>query len=188
MSHFDPRAHKRTSEHHNVGEKRRKTIGRRVDWTRLPLEVIAYILSFDDDVHRLMAGLTCKKFRNASLVCSNGVKMKCSDAARRGWLSVLQWLRKHGCPWNEWTCWAAARGGHLEVLQWAREQSSPCSWDELTCWAAAEGGHLEVLQWARGQSPPCFWDEGTCWGAARGGHLEVLQWAWEHGCPWNGRT
>jgi hypothetical protein len=180
-SHFYPTMHKRTLEYVNVGKKRHKAIGRRVDWTELPPEVIAYILSFDDDVHRPMAGLTCKTFRNASLVCPGRAGMKCYDAARYGWLSVLQWARKHGCPWDKWTCYWAAKGGHLEVLQWAREHG--CPWDEWTCWGAARGGHLEVVQWAREHG--CPWDKRTCSMAAGGGHREVLQWAREHGCPWS---
>jgi hypothetical protein len=184
-THFYVTMAKRALEYDNVGEKRHKTVVKRFDWTGLPLEVIAHILGFDDDVHRPMAGLTCKAFRNASLVCSGRAGMKCYDAARNGWLSVLQWLREHGCPWDKWTCYWAAKGGHVEVLQWAREQSLPCPWDEWTCWGAARGGHLQVLQWAREHG--CPWDKRTCSMAAGGGHLKVLQWAREQSppCPWS---
>jgi hypothetical protein len=33
--------------------------------------------------------------------------------ALAGWLSVLQWARDNGCPWDEDTCAYAAEGGHL---------------------------------------------------------------------------
>ena len=128
---------KRALENDNDGEKRRKVIAIDVDWTQLPLEITAHILSFDDDVHRPMVGLTCKAFRDASLVYTNDAKMKCHDAARYGWLSALIWLRENGCPWYEYTCAMAARGGHLEVLQWAREHG--CPWGEGACREAARG-------------------------------------------------
>jgi hypothetical protein len=42
-----------------------------------------------------------------------------------GHLEVLQWARRHGCPWDEYTCTAAAEEGHLEVLRWARANGCP---------------------------------------------------------------
>jgi len=176
---------KRALECYDGGNKRHKAVVRHVDWTRLPLEVIAYILSFDDDVHRPMAGLTCKAFQNASLVFTDSAEMKCHDAASYGWLSALRWPREHGCPWDEQTCSEAAAGGHLEVLRWAREQRRPCRWYVWTCTNAALFDHFDVLQWARGQSPPCPWDNTTCLRAAANGNLEMLKWVREHGCPWH---
>jgi hypothetical protein len=61
-------------------------------------------------------------------------------AAYLGHLEVLKWARKHGCPWDFWTCFHAAAGGHLEVLQWAREHD--CPWDYSICHTAALNGHL----------------------------------------------
>jgi len=86
------------------------------------------------------------------------------EVASRGWLSVLQWARANGCPWDEMTCASAAEGGHLDVLQWAR--ANGCPWDVMTCANAAGGGHLEVLQWARTNG--CPWNESTCAKAASG--------------------
>ena len=36
-----------------------------------------------------------------------------------GHLTVLQWARAQGCPWDEDTCIMAGTNGHLKVLQWA---------------------------------------------------------------------
>ncbi|KAL6054459.1 Ankyrin repeat domain-containing protein [Balamuthia mandrillaris] len=105
----------------------------------------------------------------------------CSAIAAIGNLSMLQWVRDRGCPWDESTCSAAAGKGHLEVLQWAREQG--CPWQESTCNKAAMNGHLHVLQWARAHG--CPWNEDTCSEAALNGHLHVLQWARAQGCPWD---
>jgi hypothetical protein len=79
--------------------------------------------------------------------CDRGQEGPCSSAAIGGHLSVLQWGRADGCPWDWRTCRNAAEGGHLAVLQWAR--ANGCPWNAYTCWRAAEGGHLAVLQWAR---------------------------------------
>ena len=40
-------------------------------------------------------------------------------------VTLLQWARSNGCPWDEETCEAAARGGHLDVLKWARANGCP---------------------------------------------------------------
>jgi len=106
------------------------------------------------------------------------------EAAKKGQLEVLQWLRENGCPRDLGTCWCAAQGGHLEVLQWARAKS--CPWDEDTCNWAAKGGHLEILQWARANG--CPWNQTTCWTAAMHGHLEVLRCARANDCPWGSLT
>ena len=52
---------------------------------------------------------------------------------------MLQWLRRHGCPWDSGTSYGAVTFVHLELLQWARQQQSPCPWwshpyDDLFCW------------------------------------------------------
>ncbi len=44
----------------------------------------------------------------------------CMYAARGGHLATLQWLHKHGAPWDTWTCTSAAASGHLATLQWSR--------------------------------------------------------------------
>jgi hypothetical protein len=93
------------------------------------------------------------------------------EAAAKGQLEVLKWLRANGCPWDEKTCASAAQAGHLEVLQWAR--ANGCPWDANTCAGAALAGHIKVLQWARANG--CPWDEWTCTMAATLGHLEMLK-------------
>ena len=55
---------------------------------------------------------------------------------------MLQWLRKHGCPWDEWTCAMAAAGGHLKVLKWARKHGCPWVEDDDGCGWSAKGRGL----------------------------------------------
>ena len=121
----------------------------------------------------------CLAVRHGIIVCDR--KEWCSWAALRGLLTILQWLRANGCPWDVWTCAQAAEEGNLPLLQWARENG--CPWDGRTCASAALNGHLTVLQWARANG--CPWDARTCAHAALNGHLTVLHWAWESGCPWD---
>jgi hypothetical protein len=106
----------------------------------------------------------------------------CSEAARRGHLTVLQWARANGCPWDHAIfsaiCREAARTGHLPVLQWAR--ANGCPWDHAICSAicsdAARNEKLHVIVWAL--ETGCPWDEATCkCEAERRYRQKVLRWA-----------
>lgn len=111
----------------------------------------------------------------------------CNEAAEKGHLEPLQWLRNLNppCPWSAYTCAAAAYGGHLSILKWLRAQEPPCQWDSFTCKRAASGGHLHVLKWALAQDPPCPWHINLCEEAAAGGYLDVLVWAVAEGNEYN---
>lgn len=80
-----------------------------------------------------------------------------SFAARKGYLSLLKWIRRGGTkylyPWDSSTCAFAAKAGHLEILKWLRENE--CPWDIRTCRWAAEAKQLHVLQWLRENECPC---------------------------------
>ncbi len=88
-----------------------------------------------------------------------GVGLLSRLAAALGSLSLLLWLRKMSCPWDESTCEMAAEGGHLEVLRWAREHG--CPWNARTCAAAEESGHLTLSEWARANGCPHPADENV---------------------------
>lgn len=134
----------------------------------------------------------------------------CTEAARRGNLSLFLWLRAEGCPWDNWACvTAAASEGHLDVItrimadrppldEWIcagaamGRQSAVIEWmharghllDNVgACQGAARGGHLDLLIRLRKQG--CPWNAVTCSEAAKGGHLDVLEWLRLNGCPWN---
>ena len=95
---------------------------------------------------------------------------------------MLQWLRKHGCPWDESTCSLAARFGHLRVLQWAREHH--CPWHSTTGAYATMYGQLEVLQWIRENNGtgPMVWNKRMVRDYAGGPRKqEVLTWLDELG-------
>ncbi len=46
----------------------------------------------------------------------------CAEAAREGRLDVLQWLRRHDCPWDEETGKWAAESGNWTLLRWVLDQ------------------------------------------------------------------
>jgi len=99
-------------------------------------------------------------------------------------LAMMQWLRKHGCPWDEDACCYAALYGNLIVLQWLR--ASGCPWGTRTLAYAAWHGHIHVMEWARANG--CAWDATACALAAQHNQLPTLQWLRAHGCPWDGRV
>jgi len=47
-----------------------------------------------------------------------------------GHISLIQWMRARGCPWNEQCTAHAAHGGHLRLLEYLRENG--CPWEEHT--------------------------------------------------------
>jgi len=149
------------------------------------LEVIFRFLLWSDWQMRLVLRNVCKIWR---VTATDTSKNKCRDesgwlfscyAARKGFLSLLQWARSIGCEWDFHICALAAENGHLDLLQWARNNG--CPWEVNTCYSAARKGHLEILKWARENG--CDWDVDTCAEAAAGNHLKVLEWAVQNGCP-----
>eukprot|EP01051_Picozoa_sp_SAG22_P012777 SAG22_NODE_1360_length_4622_cov_2.212912_6_plen_241_part_00 len=109
---------------------------------------------------------------------SSRLPSTCANAAARGELSVLQWLRSSGCQWDAETITAAARSGHLDVLQWVVDNG--CPWDAGACAAAAAEGHLLILKWLR--SVGCPWDMRVMRAATNAGHKELYDWALANGC------
>lgn len=69
----------------------------------------------------------------------------CKQAAAKGSVSILRYLREQGCPWNEETFAAAAGSGSFPVLRYLRKQGCPFDTTALT--AAAKNGHSGVIKW-----------------------------------------
>src|SRR3982751_5585264 len=160
---------------------------------QLPKELLVFLARLLDfpsqmafrEVSRNFSQITNDVLREIHLSTSFKISQIafCNQAARFGYLPLLQWESALQPPslWNAEACENAAYGGHLEVLKWLRENGAP--WNEAVCSSAAKRGHLEVLKWLRGNDAP--WDVGVCSGAAYGGHLEVLKWLRENGASWN---
>ncbi|GLC45461.1 hypothetical protein PLESTM_001738300 [Pleodorina starrii] len=106
-------------------------------------------------------------------------------AARRGHLTVLQYLHASGLPVDTRSvAEEAARAGHLPLVAWAVEGLgvAPADGTDSLLDCAAESGNLELMVWlhvrgwALGPSPiPNR--------AAERGCEEALEWLVERGCP-----
>lgn len=97
-------------------------------------------------------------------------KSACAHAQQ---LDILQWLRAHGCPWDERTCTSAAAIGRLDILQWARQNG--CPWDEGMLVRAIKRGHMHIIEWAVENG--CPWHAGLItYLAASYGDDSIARW------------
>lgn len=150
-------------------------------WDSLPNEIAQKILYHSTQNQyvymRLICGMVCKLWRDLlpPKPCSSyfqGKSFLTITAEQDGSVSLLEWARSAGCPWDAKTCAAAARGGHLDALKWLKSQG--CPWDATSCTEAASRGDLDMLKWLR--EAGCPWDPNAAIAAAREGRLEVLKW------------
>ena len=131
-------------------------------WDELPIELTEFILSFtlfppmaisDLDMdfqhkyHKIFQTFilcfVCQQWKELlprlelELMCA---PILCGFFAKMGILSLLQWARKLGVPWNEDTCANAARAGQLDVLKWAKKKQRDGDQNSRICANAAKGG------------------------------------------------
>jgi hypothetical protein len=114
------------------------------------------------------------------------LRTECCDAARRGRLRALRWLRERGALWDAQVTQLVAACGHLELLQWARTKGAPCP-SETIMYSAAANSDYEMLAWAAGEAGLPL-TAAACAGAACFGALHMLQWLRQQGCPWDERV
>ena len=107
----------------------------------LPLELIPGILARLSASWRALARSVCKAWAAAT----DARTLARTDILIT--ISLAEWARENGCPWDSGTCAYVASTGHLEVLQWAR--ANGCEWNSEACARAARGEYLKVMQWAR---------------------------------------
>jgi hypothetical protein len=124
---------------------------------------------------------------------------------------VLEWLRKHNCPWDGKT-FANAIANVIEtrsikILAWLKDKGCPRVLSAEMCSSAAEAGNLELLKWLRAEG--CPWNEQVFTAAVIGGtakieryfnkegvvrfipqrkapegmEIEVLEWLHDNRCP-----
>ena len=131
----------------------------------------------------------------------NASDISCALAAREGYIEVLEWAYKNGCPQKDYICIIAAMTGNLELLKWARAKGCPRCGHSLVPWVlgkklsvafsdldcveaiAARYGHLNILKWAHAEG--CSWNERTTTLAAMEGNFDILSWLRENGAPWD---
>lgn len=110
------------------------------------------------------------------------------EAAERGFLAKVKWLRAHGCPSNQNATYWAARNGHGDCLKYLLldENRRLLLWSSETVRAAAEGGQLACLRWLYEEGCPRQNTRGeyeAACGAACFGHMDCLRFAREQGDP-----
>jgi len=125
------------------------------------VEVVGHIFHFLEASSFPFIACVCRLWREVSLDCVRTRELVlpqsedlCAELALQGRLSMLQWLRARGCPWDWKTYAFAAGGGHLEVLEWLR--ASGCPIDEDTYAFAEAEGHTEVLKWLKENNCPTY--------------------------------
>lgn len=70
-------------------------------------------------------------------------KRFCTIAAKRGYLEMLRWLRRRGCPWNgKKVCILLARQGCTGTLVWAKDNEGV--WSKECYEEALKNKHLET--------------------------------------------
>jgi len=105
--------------------------------------------------------------------------------AARGKLNTLKWLETKGVSMNKERCAEeAAYRGHLNILQWLREEQGFKLYGDLYESVIIGRGSLHVLKWLREQA--CPWGEYSFKYAAEKGKLDILQWLHDEGCHWVG--
>ena len=105
----------------------------------------------------------------------------CLEAAKYGYLDIIEWGISKGCFVNYQVFVYAAANNHQHVLKWANDNG----WEmfgEIGI-AAARNGHLEMLQLII--SYDGMITTTTCYRAAECGHFEIVKWLLEKGYHMN---
>ena len=103
----------------------------------------------------------------------------CEEAAAKGSLPILSYLREQGCPWNANTFAGGAESGSLPILSYLRENG--CPFDNRSQTAAVEQGHFHVTQWLTELGCPFSVD--TFSKACEFDNMEVANYLFQRGCP-----
>ncbi len=110
--------------------------------SNLPIEL--WKLIFNDEIlipYSHLLSFICKKTHNICIKHKN--KNILDIACKDGYFNIIEWAYKKGYRITQKSFKNAAFRGNLEILKWLR--SKEYKWNTNTCAAAAEGGHFEVL-------------------------------------------
>jgi len=103
-----------------------------------------------------------------------------NNAAARGDVAMLGWLRAHGCPWSAETLGRAAHMGRVDAVDWLWTHGCPRPTSIVEC--AARYARLDVLRWAVAIVERVF---PTLWHHSISAEhtLDVLEWMRIGGVP-----
>lgn len=96
--------------------------------------------------------------------------------------SLLKWIMKEGCPFDERVFSNVCRHGDLDMVQWLYENY--CIFSQNSLNEAVLSGNLSLLQWLLDKG---FQLESCAYNNACNGHpdsvIEILNWLKKHKCP-----
>jgi hypothetical protein len=101
-----------------------------------------------------------------------------SVAVEVGNLSILEWLKGEGCPWDASAFSMAAKAGNLNVLKWLKEEG--CPWNAT---AFSMTSNINVLKWLKEEGCPSVFTT-----AIKTGNDEIIHWLCEEKCPFEATT
>jgi len=120
----------------------------------------------------LTGGLAALQLAVSLLGCQLDLEHS-NNAAARGDVAMLGWLRAHGCPWSSATLEHAAHMERVDAVDWLWTHGCPRPASIVEC--AARYARLDVLRWAVAIGErvfPTLWRHGTSVEHALG----VLEW------------
>eukprot|EP00953_Heterococcus_sp_UTEX-ZZ885_P003350 2338-Heterococcus_DN1.PRE.5 len=123
----------------------------------------------------VVADLDITKSRHAAMICEYSLEPE----------RVVAALRLRGAPWDSMSCRYAAFSGRLSILQWLHRKE--CQWDEYNVLLnASRGGSVPMIVWLKSVTEP--WSKGTLVSmlieAASCDKLAAAQWLRANGAAW----
>ena len=100
-------------------------------------------------------------------------------------ISILEYAKANGLPFNTNLPLFAAKSGRLEILKYCTTNIQDC-WNRSICDNAAESGNIEVLEYCLNKGSPMGTD--ICIDAINSGNIKMLQYCRERGASWNSLT
>jgi hypothetical protein len=107
------------------------------------------------------------------------------NAARQGWLELVQYLCAEGCPWDDSVTTATCEIGQLDTLRWLLQQGCPMN-VRICCFTAAARGSTDSLEFLQGAEPTTYVPLLQMMLAVAGacGQLETAQQLRQQGAEW----
>ncbi len=81
---------------------------------------------------------------NNEIIRLSAMHNLCETAARYGQLNILKWLRNQGYSWGVWVCRYSAGNGYIDILQYAIKNG--CPYDDAKYYAI-KNGHSDIVAW-----------------------------------------
>jgi len=157
-----------------------------------------------------MAGRTkhMKKFKQR-VIDFNLTARVFYEAAKRGNLKNMKWLKKNNCSWSSHTFACAAKFGNLKNMKWLKKNN--CPWSSYTFTNSMIFGSIKNMKWLKKHNCPmdvntssffdsvnvnlktikwlkkngCIFNGITSGYAARFGNIKIMKWLKKHNCPYD---